>query len=60
MTLNRGSFLKTAGLADGDWAPVDLRTFESTRHPFIHVLGDASVAGALPKSGYTANAEAKT
>ncbi len=43
---------------EGDCAPVDLRTFESSRHPFIHVLGDASIAGALPKSGYAANAEA--
>ena len=48
-----------ADLTDGDWAPVDLRTFESTRRPFIHVLGDASVAGAQPKCGYAANAEAK-
>ncbi len=54
-----GAVAHAADLTDGDWAPVDLRTFESTRHPFIHVLGDASVAGALPKSGYAANAEAK-
>lgn len=41
------------------WCPVDQRTFESTKHKHIHVIGDASVAGAMPKSGYSANSQAK-
>lgn len=41
------------------WCPVDQRTFESTMHKHIHVIGDASVAGAMPKSGYSANSQAK-
>jgi sulfide dehydrogenase [flavocytochrome c] flavoprotein subunit len=48
-----------AGLTDGDWCPVNLRTFESTLDPGIHVIGDACIGSALPKSGFAANAEAK-
>ncbi|MES9878323.1 MAG: NAD(P)/FAD-dependent oxidoreductase [Candidatus Sedimenticola sp. PURPLELP] len=48
-----------ADLTDGDWCPVERRTFESTRHPGIHIIGDACTATALPKSGYSANAEGK-
>ena len=43
----------------GHWCPVDPRSFESTRHPGIHVIGDAAIAGAMPKSGYAANSQAK-
>ncbi len=50
-----------AGLVGPDkkWCPVDPTTFESTLHKGIHVIGDASIAGAMPKSGYSANSEAK-
>jgi sulfide dehydrogenase [flavocytochrome c] flavoprotein subunit len=50
-----------AGLVGDDkkWCPVHADTFESTKHPGIHVIGDASIAGAMPKSGYAANSEAK-
>ncbi|HEY0663793.1 MAG TPA: NAD(P)/FAD-dependent oxidoreductase [Thiobacillaceae bacterium] len=37
------------------WCPVNQHTFESVLIPGVHVIGDASVAGALPKSGHTAN-----
>ena len=50
----------TAGLAaGGDWCPVDQRTFESAVVPRIHLLGDAVLAGAMPKSGFSANNQAK-
>ena len=50
----------TAGLAaGGDWCPVDQRTFESAVVPDIHLLGDAVLAGAMPKSGFSANNQAK-
>ena len=50
----------TAGLAaGGDWCPVDQRTFESEVVPNIHLLGDAVLAGAMPKSGFSANSQAK-
>lgn len=41
------------------WCPVNRQTFESTRHANIHVIGDACIANALPKSGFAANSEAK-
>ena len=50
----------TAGLAaGGDWCPVDQRTFESAVASNIHLLGDAVIAGAMPKSGFSANSQAK-
>ncbi len=55
-----GKIAFTAGLTnDKGWCPVDLLTFESTIHPNIHVIGDASIAKGMPKSGYAANSEAK-
>ncbi len=44
---------------DKNWCPVNATTFESTLHKDVHVIGDASIAGAMPKSGYSANSEAK-
>ena len=55
-----GKIAFLAGLADGSgWCPVHLNTFESKIHKGIHVIGDASAATGLPKSGYAANSEAK-
>ncbi len=55
-----GKIAFAAGLTnDKGWCPVDLLTFESTIHPKIHVIGDASIAKGMPKSGYAANSEAK-
>ena len=48
-----------AGLAKGDWCPVNKQTFESLVHPGIHVIGDACNAAKMPKSGYAANSQAK-
>ncbi len=54
-----GAIAYAADLADGDWCPVDKRTFESSRHKDIYVLGDASSAAKMPKSAYAANSQAK-
>ena len=49
-----------AGVADGTgWCPIDPVTFESRLQPNIHVIGDAAIAGAMPKSAFAANAQAK-
>ena len=49
-----------SGLVNKDgWCPVSQHTFESTIAPNIYVIGDSSSAGALPKSGHTANNIAK-
>jgi sulfide dehydrogenase [flavocytochrome c] flavoprotein chain len=45
--------------SDKNWCPVNPMTFESTLHKGIYVIGDAAVAGAMPKSGYAANSQAK-
>ena len=55
-----GMIAQTAGLTDDSgWCPVDGKTFESTMHKNIHVIGDSAIASPLPKSGYAANSEAK-
>lgn len=55
-----GKIAFDAGLVnDKGWCPIDQKTFESTIHKNIHVVGDSSVASPLPKSGYAANSEAK-
>ena len=55
-----GRIAELAGVADRTgWCPVDPVTFESHLIPNIHVLGDAAIAGAVPKSAFAANAAAK-
>jgi sulfide dehydrogenase [flavocytochrome c] flavoprotein subunit len=55
-----GRIAENAGVADrSGWCPIDPTTFESKLQPNIHVLGDATIAGAMPKSAFTANAQAK-
>jgi sulfide dehydrogenase [flavocytochrome c] flavoprotein chain len=55
-----GRIADLAGVADRTgWCPVDPVTFESRLVPGIHVLGDAAIAGAVPKSAFSANAVAK-
>jgi sulfide dehydrogenase [flavocytochrome c] flavoprotein subunit len=44
---------------DKKWCPVNQVTFESTIAKDVHIIGDASIAGAMPKSGYSANSQAK-
>ncbi|UEM19923.1 NAD(P)/FAD-dependent oxidoreductase [Skermanella mucosa] len=51
---------EAAGVADrSGWCPIDPVTFESRLQPGIHVIGDAAIAGAMPKSAFSANAQAK-
>ncbi len=55
-----GRIAELAGAADRTgWCPVDPVTFESLLVPGIHVVGDAAIAGAVPKSAFAANAAAK-
>ncbi len=55
-----GKIAVDAGLTgSGDWCAVDLATFESKVHKDIHVIGDASAAATMPKSGYSAGSQAK-
>jgi sulfide dehydrogenase [flavocytochrome c] flavoprotein subunit len=55
-----GTIAGAAGLTDDSgWCPISGKTFESTLHKGIHVIGDAAIAAPLPKSGYAANSQAK-
>ena len=56
-----GRIAESAGVADrSGWCPIDPVTFESTLQTGIHVIGDAAIAGAMPKSAFAANSQAKT
>jgi NADPH-dependent 2,4-dienoyl-CoA reductase/sulfur reductase-like enzyme len=54
-----GVICHEAGLTEGDWAPVVPKTMQSRLDESIHVLGDASAQGDMPKSGFSANSQAK-
>ncbi len=44
---------------DSGWCPVDFRDLESTLAKNVHIIGDAIVSSALPKSAYIAASTAK-
>ncbi|MGA1633491.1 MAG: FCSD flavin-binding domain-containing protein [Gemmobacter sp.] len=55
-----GALAQTLGLAgEGGWCSVDPVSFESLLVPGVHVLGDAIIAGAMPKSGFAASSQGK-
>ena len=55
-----GTIAQRTGLADkSGWCPVDQTTFESTVFKGIYVIGDAALAGKMPKSGYAAGSQGK-
>ncbi len=55
-----GAIARLAGAADrSGWCPIDPVTFESRLLPGVHVVGDAAIAGGMPKSAFAANAQAK-
>ena len=55
-----GRIAEIAGAADHTgWCPVDPVTFASRLVPNVHIIGDACIAGSIPKSASAANAEAK-
>lgn len=55
-----GFIAEQAGVTDASgWVPVKAQTFESELIPDIYVVGDATIASPMPKSGFSANAQAK-
>ena len=55
-----GVVAQAAGVVDRTgWCPVDPLTFESQRVARIHVIGDAAILGAIPKTAVAAYGEAK-
>ena len=57
--MKAGKIAEIAGVTDGNWAPVIPHTMQSRKNDHIHVLGDASSQGDMPKSGFSANSQAK-
>ena len=56
-----GAIAVAAGLTDeSGWCPIDPFTMASSRVPNVYVIGDSSIAGQMPKSGYSANSQAKS
>lgn len=53
-----GEIAVKAGCADGDWCPVDVETFRSTRVKDVYVLGDSAHAPDMPKSAATSVSQA--
>jgi sulfide dehydrogenase [flavocytochrome c] flavoprotein subunit len=45
--------------AQSGWVPIKPETFESSQVADIHVIGDATAATPMPKSGFVANAQGK-
>lgn len=55
-----GAIARNSGLADqSGWCPIDPMTFESRLQKDIFVVGDATIAAPMPKSGFSANSQAK-
>ena len=55
-----GRIAERAGVTDASgWCPVMPVDFASRLQPDIHVIGDAAIANAMPKSAFAANAQAK-
>lgn len=54
-----GTIAAAAGCTEGDWCPINPADFSSKKVSDVYVLGDASVAKAMPKSGFSANSQAK-
>ena len=55
-----GIIAQRAGLTnDGGWCPIDPHSMRSKTDENVFVIGDASVASAMPKSGFSANSQAK-
>ncbi len=57
--MKAGRICEIAGINEGNWAPVTGHTMQSRVDENIHVLGDATNQGDMPKSGFSANSQAK-
>jgi len=55
-----GEIAAAAGLTDaGGYCPVDPFTMKAREDPAVFVLGDAAIAGDMPKSAFAANSQAR-
>ncbi|MDP1670425.1 NAD(P)/FAD-dependent oxidoreductase [Phaeovulum sp.] len=54
-----GAIAEAAGLTEAGWVPVEPLALASKADPAVHVLGDSAAQGDMPKSGFSANSQAK-
>ncbi|WP_159914944.1 NAD(P)/FAD-dependent oxidoreductase [Pantoea sp. 18069] len=55
-----GWIAERAGVTDASgWVPVKATNFESRQQAHVHVIGDASIAAPMPKSGASANSQGR-
>ncbi len=57
--MKAGRIAELAGVTEGNWAPVNAADMSTKADGDIYVLGDASQQGDMPKSGFSANSQAK-
>jgi sulfide dehydrogenase [flavocytochrome c] flavoprotein subunit len=58
--MKAGKLAFDMGLTDASgWCPIDRRTFESSAHKDIFVIGDSRIADAMPKSAFSAKTPPK-
>lgn len=57
--MKAGRIAELAGVTDGNWAPVNAADMSSRSDADVYVLGDSSSQGDMPKSGFSANSQAK-
>ncbi|KAB2886848.1 MAG: NAD(P)/FAD-dependent oxidoreductase [Pseudorhodoplanes sp.] len=55
-----GKIARDAGLTNASgFCPINPENMKSTNDANIYIVGDASIAGEMPKSGFSANSQAK-
>ncbi len=55
-----GFIAERAGVTDASgWVPIRAESFASAQVPHVYVLGDATIAAPMPKSGFAANTQGK-
>ena len=57
--MKAGHIAELAGVTEGNWAPVNAADMSSKADADIYVLGDSAQQGDMPKSGFSANSQAK-
>lgn len=57
--MKAGRIAEVAGVTEGNWAPVNAIDMSSKADPDVYVLGDSANQGDMPKSGFSANSQAK-
>lgn len=57
--MKAGRIAERADVTEGNWVPVNAVDLSTKADPNIHALGDAAQQGDMPKSGFSANSQAK-